>query len=123
MYVGRFDDAETSITRSIALDTNFADGYSALAYLYCIVGDYDKCLAMASKTSELDPYAARPATYRGIAYFGQEDYTAAIAELTRGLTLNPDFGYLHQWLAAAYIHLGQETQCPRLRCGGEKAEL
>jgi adenylate cyclase len=110
MWLGRYEESMASINQAIKLDANYAAAYAASAYLHSFTGDYALSLAMAEKASALDPYAERPALYRGMVYFAQRDYEAAIAALNEGVALNPDFGALHQWLAAAHSQLGQEVE-------------
>jgi len=110
MWMGRYDESIASINQAITLDANFAAGYAASAYLHSFTGDYALSLAMADKASRLDPFAVRPALYRGMVYFAQEDYEAAIVAISEGLRLNPDFGGLHQWLAAAHGQLGHKVE-------------
>jgi len=106
----RLDEAIASANQAIALDANYAKGYSALAWLHALNGDYALALAMADKASRLDPYAVRPTLYRGMVYFAQKDYERAIATLTEGVAINPDFGAGYVWLAGAYGQLGREAE-------------
>jgi adenylate cyclase len=106
----QFDESAVSLNTAIALDTNYATGYMALAALYTYTGEYDLAKGMADKASRLDPYAIRPLLYKGIAAFAQEKYDKAIEVLTEGVSRNPEFGAAYQWLAAAHAHAGNEDE-------------
>jgi adenylate cyclase len=107
---GHFDGSAASLSTAIALDTNYATGYVALAALYAFTGEYDLGRSMANKASQLDPYAVRPLLYEGTNAFAQENYDEAIAALSKGVGFNPDFGAAYQWLAAAHALAGNEEE-------------
>ena len=107
---GQFNASAASLSTAIALDTNYALGYTALAALYAYTGEYELARRMAAKAGQLDPYAIRPLLYQGTTAFAQENYDEAIAALTAGVTLNPDFGAAYTWLAAAHALAGNDTE-------------
>jgi adenylate cyclase len=106
--VGKFEESAMSLNTAIALDTNYATGYAALAALYAYTGEYALAQGMADKAGRLDPYAVRPFLYKGIAAFAQGEYDKAIVALTEGVNLNPGFGAAYQWLTAAHAHAGDD---------------
>jgi adenylate cyclase len=106
----QFEQSAASLNRAIALDTNYAIGYTALAALYTFTGEYTLALGMADKASRLDPYAVRPLLYKGMTAFAQEDYDEAIAVLKEGVDRNPNFSMAYQWLTAAHALAGNDDE-------------
>ncbi|MDP6952671.1 MAG: adenylate/guanylate cyclase domain-containing protein, partial [Alphaproteobacteria bacterium] len=67
MWLGRFEESLAAINAAIALDANFAAAYAAHAYLSLFTADYALTRTIADRAMRLDPYAARPVYYRGMA--------------------------------------------------------
>ena len=108
MWLGRFDGSLAAINTAITLDANFAAAYAAHAYLSLFTADYALSRTIAERAMRLDPYAARPVYYRGMAYFAEQEYERAIEVMRDGLSVNPGFSTLQTWVASAYAQLGNE---------------
>ena len=108
LWLNRHEDAIAAAQRAIDLDTNFADGYAALAFALNYAGRPVEALAEIRKAMRLNP--RYPFLYRwnvGHAFFLMERYDEAITTFESVVAVNPEFPEAHLTLAAAYAQSGR----------------
>jgi adenylate cyclase len=107
---GKLGEAITAARQATVLDTNYASGYTTLAIMLGLGGETDEAIKTADIAMRLDPYSFAAAHARASAHFVAHDYEQAIVDYRASLALNPDYGVVHQFLAATYGLLGYEEE-------------
>jgi adenylate cyclase len=106
------EEAIAEAERAIALDSNDAVGYTAMAGALIYNGKPEEAIAFVNKAIRLDPHNMPNYLYiQGLAYFGMEQFEEAVSFFERAFKLNPEIGLVQRaYLAAAYVYLGQEEK-------------
>jgi adenylate cyclase len=108
IWLNRLEDAIAAAQRAIDLDTNFADGYAALAFALNYAGRPVESLAAIRKAMRLNP--RYPFLYRwnvGHSFLLMERYDEAIEAFESVVAVNPEFPVAHLTLAVAYAQSGR----------------
>ncbi len=108
IWLNRLEDAIVAAQRAIDLDTNFADGYAALAFTLNYAGRPVESLAAIRKAMRLNP--RYPFLYRwnvGHSFLLMERYDEAIEAFESVVAVNPEFPVAHLTLAVAYAQSGR----------------
>lgn len=98
------DETPAAIVRlegAVAEHPEFASGHEALAFMYFQDGQYEKSIASARRSVELDPQIERAQQVLGTALFLNGDYEQAVDELRFAIKLNPEMLITHANLARA----------------------
>jgi TolB-like protein/class 3 adenylate cyclase len=106
------EEAIAEAERAIALDPNDAVGYTAMAGALIYSGKPEEAVDFVNKAMRLDPHNIANYLYTlGLAYFGMEQFQEAVSFFERAFKLNPEIGLVQRaYIAAAYVHLGQEEK-------------
>ncbi len=106
------EEAIAEAERAIALDSNDAEGYMAMAGALIYSGKPDEAVDFVKKAMRLDPHNIANHLYTlGLAHFGMEQFQEAASFFERAFKLNPKMGLVQRaYLAAAYGYLGQEEK-------------
>jgi len=106
---GLHDEAISNGERSIAVDPNDADSYSALAGVLNLAGQPREAVSMMEHAIRLNPHY--PASYLyeiGLARFGISDFERAADSLEKAIVINPDDRWSSRLLIATLGHLGRK---------------
>jgi tetratricopeptide (TPR) repeat protein len=109
IQLGKIEDAEKHLNKSITLDANSAPTHISLGTLRLRQKQYD-----AAKTEYLAAVVADPKNnlghyYRGIFLVSERANDEAIAAFRRSIELQPSFAPAHVRLADLYVRLGQDN--------------
>jgi TolB-like protein len=106
------EEAISEAERAIALDSNDADGYMAMAGALIYSGKPEEAVDFVKRAMRLDPHNIANHLYTlGLAHFGMEKFQEAASFFERAFKLNPKMGLVQRaYLAAAYGYLGQEEK-------------
>jgi adenylate cyclase len=106
------EESIAEATRAIALDPNDAIGYAAMATALIYSGKPAEAIDFVEKAIRFDPHSMPNYLFTlGKAYFGMDQFQQAASEFERAFKLNPELGLVQRaYLAAAYVHLGQEEK-------------
>ncbi len=106
------EEAISEAARAIALDPNDAVGYAAMATALIYSGKPAEAIEFVDKAIRFDPHNMPNYLFtQGMAYFGMEQFQQAVSVFERAFKLNPELGLVQRaYLAAAYMHLGQEEK-------------
>jgi len=106
------EEAIAEAERAIALDSNDADGYMAMAGALIYSGKPEEAVDFVKKAMRLDPHNIANHLYTlGLAHFGMEQFQEAASFFERAFKLNPEMGLVQRaYLAATYGYLGQEEK-------------
>ncbi|OBZ80051.1 Small glutamine-rich tetratricopeptide repeat-containing protein alpha [Grifola frondosa] len=97
----KYDEAISSYTRAIALDSTNAVYYSNRAAAYSSKGDHPSAVLDAEKAIEVDPSFVKAYHRLGHAHYSLADFKAAAAAFRRGLELDPSNASLKSGLQNA----------------------
>jgi TolB-like protein/DNA-binding winged helix-turn-helix (wHTH) protein/Tfp pilus assembly protein PilF len=111
-YQKQYDQAKVEIERAIALEPNFAWGYTVQADLLSFVGMPEEAIGLVEKAMRIDPppYADDYALSLGLAFYLAGRYEEAIAPLKRYLIRYPNRLQAHLVFVAVYSELGREAE-------------
>jgi TolB-like protein len=106
------EEAIAEAERAIALDSNDAVGYTAMAGALIYSGKPEEAVDFVNKAMRLDPHNKANYLYTlGLAHFGMEQFQEAVSFFERAFKLNPEIGLVQRaYIAAAYVHLGQKEK-------------
>jgi TolB-like protein/class 3 adenylate cyclase len=106
------EEAIAEAERAIALDSNDAVGYTAMAGALIYSGKPEEAVDFVNKAMRLDPHNITNYLYiLGLAHFGMEKFQKAVSFFERAFKLNPEIGLVQRaYIAAAYVHLGQKEK-------------
>ena len=102
----QYDLAIDDYSRAIALDPDYASGYSFRGMAYRYKPDPDRALADFDHAIRLDADNANYWLNRGNVYLDLGQYDRAIADYTRAIQLNPRFGIAYNQRAVAFRRKG-----------------
>jgi len=107
----QYEQAIAEAERAIALDSNNADSYMALAEILIYPGRSEEAIGWMEKAMRLNPrYPALYLRILGTAYYWTGRTEEAIAAFERALARNPNWLAAHFFLAFVYSELGQEEK-------------
>lgn len=105
--------AVTHLERAVALDTNFAQGFVALAEAYNLIGAWHgekpeiylpKAKTAVERALILDESSAEAHTILAKMKMDQEhDWAATEREFKRAVELNPNYALAHHWFGEVYL--------------------
>jgi adenylate cyclase len=106
------EEAIAEAARGITLDPNDPVGYSAMATALIYAGKPGEAIDFINKAIRFDPHNMPNYLFTmGMANFGMEQFERAVTDFERAFELNPKLGLVQRaYLAAAYMHLGQQEQ-------------
>jgi TolB-like protein/class 3 adenylate cyclase/Flp pilus assembly protein TadD len=106
------EESIAEAARAIALDPNDAVGYAAMATALIYSGKSEEAIDFVGKAMRFDPHNMPNYLFTlGMAYFGMEQFQQAVSVFERAFKFNPELGLVQRaYLAAAYVHLGQEEK-------------
>ncbi len=87
----KFDEAILYFNKAIEIDSLNEMAYNQLAYVYSIMGDYEKSIWAINKYISLAPDEANPYDTRGDIYAGNGKIDQAIGSYEKALEIKPDF--------------------------------
>ncbi len=100
-------DSATAVSKkAMALDTNSAEAYNALAICYSYDGKYDKALEAYHKAIDLNPNYFGAVGNIGTTYTSEGRFDEALLWLKKALVLAPGNPVLATQISYAYVHLG-----------------
>ena len=103
-----YDGALAECRRMIALDPNFAKGYSTAGMVMVYAGQPEKAIEKIGKSMRLDPhYSPMVLHFLAQAYFGLAQYETAANHLLARIARTPGTDSSRMLLAACYGHLGR----------------
>lgn len=103
-----YDAAEAAAKQSVALSSNYADGYALLAYIANWRGHPDDAVRYITKAATLNPYHTfEYSSVLGLAYYNLGRFDEAIATLQKATKQNESALSPRLYLAAIYARLGR----------------
>jgi adenylate cyclase len=103
-----YDAALAECRRMIALDPNFAKGYSTAGMVFLYAGRPEKAIEKIGTSMRLDPhYSPMVLHFLAQAYFGLEQYETAVQHLIARIARTPGTDSSRMLLASCYGHLGR----------------
>jgi eukaryotic-like serine/threonine-protein kinase len=109
-----FDSAEAEFRRALDLNPNFALGRHYYSLLLAMLGRTDEALEQNRRAREIDPLLAPAAAEYGIILCQRDELVAAGKELSRVLTLEPNFALTLYWLGAVRAAEGNNAEAKQL---------
>jgi serine/threonine protein kinase/tetratricopeptide (TPR) repeat protein len=94
--------AYTEYRPPIDLNPSFTYARAQYARYLSAAGRLDEAVAEAALAANLDPMSAEAAQTYGLVLFYAKDYAGAAAQLTRALTLDPQYARAHRVLARVH---------------------
>jgi adenylate cyclase len=111
LWQKQYEPALAEMERAVALDSNDASSYAALAEVLSRVGRSEEALEAAAQALRLKPFIADShLSSVGAAYHLAGRPEEAIAPLKQYLTRYPNILGAHLTLAAVYSELGREVE-------------
>jgi tetratricopeptide (TPR) repeat protein len=104
---GETAKAAAALERAVKTDGTYAPALVWLGTTYLDQGRADDADKLFANALERDPRMVAALLGRGRAALARNDYTTAIAQLERALTIDPDARAVHMPLALAYRGAGQ----------------
>lgn len=102
------DKAMAEFETVISLDSNHADGYAFLGYTLNYSGRADQAIDYFNAAMRISPSGSFLYSYgRGMAFYLQGNYAAALKDLEAALHRNPTVIVTRHWLAATLAQLGR----------------
>lgn len=103
-----YDAAEAAAKQSVALSSNYADGYAMLAYIANWRGRPRDAVRYITKAAALNPYHTYEySSILGLAYYNLGRFDEAIATLRKAARQNESAVNPRLYLAAIYARLGR----------------
>ncbi len=107
----QYEQAIAEAERAIALDSNNADSYMALAEILTYLGRSEEAIGWMEKAMRLNPrYPALYLRILGTAYYWTGRTEEAITVFERALARNPNWLAAHLFLAFVYSEVGREAE-------------
>jgi tetratricopeptide (TPR) repeat protein len=100
----RYDEAEKTIARSLALNPNWAIAHNGLGAVYAMKGDADAARREFSRAVELDPMLAAAHYNLGMT---AADTAEAVGHYRRAIEVSPTYTAAKIKLASAYMEQGE----------------
>ena len=111
LWKKQHDQAITEGAEAIALDPNYAEGYTMLSVALSLSGRAKEAIELAQKALQLSPHNAfYYYSNLGTAYFNADRYDEATAAYQKSLTLNPYNLDAHIHLAIIYGQQGRQEE-------------
>jgi tetratricopeptide (TPR) repeat protein len=108
---GQFERAEQKFEECLLIDTNFAEAYNYLAYMWAEKGvNLDKALDYVQKALKLNPHSGAFIDTLGWIYYMQGKYEKALVEIRRASALIPDDPTITDHLGDILARLGQDDE-------------
>ena len=98
------------LSKSLALNGNFADSHKILAYDLNILGRQDLAIRELTAAIRLDPTSAESHYELGRIYYERGDYLQSVHELERSKALDPASVKVYHNLGLAYSAIGQNAK-------------
>ena len=103
-----YEGALAECRRMIALDPNFAKGYSTAGMVMLYAGQPEKAIEKIGTSMRLDPhYSPMVLHFLAQAYFGLAQYDTAVQHLLARIARTPGTDSSRMLLASCYGHLGR----------------
>ncbi|MDQ4120389.1 MAG: protein kinase [Acidobacteriota bacterium] len=106
-YDWNFAEAEREYKRAIELNPNYPTSHQWYAELLLALTRFDEAIAEIKRAQELDPLSPIIQTVVGLIYYQSRDYKSAVPQFQKTIRENPDFPYVHWYLALTYDQLGK----------------
>ena len=100
----------TMLSRSLALNAQFADAHKILAFDLNILGRQDLAITELKRAIQLDPKSAESHYELGRILFEQGSYLASVGQFQATEALSPAFVKAYHNLGLAYAALGENTK-------------
>ncbi len=107
---GRYEDAVQSLTRSIALNPDFAEAYYLRGTSYAVLEDLDSAIADLQLATRKKPDWDRAWWALGTMYRTADRHDDALDALSRAIRLNPQAADAHFDRACVREHLGRHAE-------------
>lgn len=127
-YLAELEKAKSALEKSVALNSNYADGYLFLALTLIYLGQAEKALGYIEKAMRLNPHF--PFWYLhalGAAQYFLSNFEAAAKSFRKSIERNPAVPWMHRYLIASYGQLGMtddaEWQITELETLGQRATI
>lgn len=116
--LGNFLDSETSLNRAIELDSSDATAYAYMAIVLAqkvingqeVLGDLDQAIEASRNAQSIAPDALETHWARGNVLEITSNYTDAVAELEKAVSMNSNIAELHIDLGRNYRYLDQNDK-------------
>ncbi|HEY0139704.1 MAG TPA: winged helix-turn-helix domain-containing protein [Thermoanaerobaculia bacterium] len=105
-YDWKWEAAEASYRRAIAIDASNAGALHDHGWLLITQGAWDEGIAEIRRAQELEPTSPRANAHVAWAYIYTRQFARAIVEANRALALEPDFREAYVCLEQAYLLSG-----------------
>jgi TolB-like protein/Flp pilus assembly protein TadD len=103
-------EASRDLDHAMTLNPNLARAYQYKSALLVTMGRFDEAVDAARRGQELDPLSAIEQTTLGIRLYYARRFPEAIAQFTRTIATNGNFGVTHWGLGETYRELGRHTE-------------
>jgi tetratricopeptide (TPR) repeat protein len=107
---GKPEEAIRHARRSIQLNPSYLPGHTTLAEILRDQDRFDEAVSAVENALQLDGHDATVLLVRGSIYLRAKRYAEALADLDRGLVLQPEHGNGHAMRAVALLGLNRPTE-------------
>ncbi len=115
LHQQQYEDAIAEARRAIALDSNDADSYIALAAALTLSGGADEALEWIERAMRLNPHYPGYYLYQlGLAQFNRGTFDEAAISLEKATAINPDDRWSQRLLIATYGSLDRNEDAARV---------
>jgi arylsulfatase A-like enzyme/Tfp pilus assembly protein PilF len=118
---GDLQTAATHLEIVVAHSPDWTDARFSLAAIYARVDHVPEAMTHLDVTLQLDPEHYRAHLLRGRILSLQGHAGEALPDLEKAISLQPKSKEAHQFLAEAYLQLGQDEKAAAQRAAGEQA--
>lgn len=107
---GRFEQALSDYTKSIAANPQYVDAYVNRGIIYGELSEFDRALTDFNKAASINPNFVNTFLNRGTAYLSLQRFELAISDFLKVLELEPDNAIANYNLGLAYSSLGDSQK-------------
>ncbi len=115
LWSGKYEDAEREVETSIALDPNFAGGFTTLGQVRDLAGEHERAIEPLEQALKLDPKYDVALQFLGRALFALKRYDEAEEKFRKRLLEVPQSDMTRAFLASLYGLTGRTEEAREMR--------
>ncbi len=107
LYDRDYATARREFQMALTMQPELASAHEYNGWYLVAIGQVDEGLAESRRAVELDPLSSESNTSLGFNLYFAHRYDEAIKQLHTTVAIDPDYWWVHAWLARAYGHVGR----------------
>lgn len=107
---GDYDKAAADFTKTVTINTVYAEGYYNRGLSYFKKADYDKAIPDFTRAIKLKEGFQKAYYNRGLAFYIKKEYSLAVLDFEKVLLMTPDFSQAYYFLCSAYSACGNSKE-------------